>query len=102
MTKIGVGVGEEFPVGEEPKGDAPEGEETGRGHRGDRREAWCRFRQHMRAKWHARRHGFGHRHGGDGAEALAEFHHHHVHRLVIGGLALIGLAALISTLHSRR
>jgi hypothetical protein len=27
---------------------------------------------------------------------------HHMHRLLIGGLALVGLAALLSLFHSRR
>ncbi|MDR3525988.1 MAG: hypothetical protein P4L57_01825 [Rhizomicrobium sp.] len=108
MTKFGVGVGEEFPVDEENRSEQEAGSEgrshrCGRGDRGAGHDAWHQFRDQMRAEWRARRRAFhdsmGRHHDGEGMDDLRA---HHMHRLVIGGLALVGLAALLSLFHSRR
>jgi hypothetical protein len=107
MPKLGVGVGEEFPLDEE-NGPQPE-QETGpnpdceewRRRRAMHREAWRRFRNQMRAEWSQRRRAF--REGlrrQDDVEPMDTMHDRHLHHLVIGGLALIGLAALLG-LHRR-
>ncbi len=102
MTKFGVGVGEEFPVDDRPQQEAGDGDADHSDHRA-RHEAWHRFRDQMRAEWRERRRSFrdsmGHHHGADRMDDLRA---HHVHRLLIGGLALVGLAALLSLFHSRR
>ncbi len=110
MTKFGVGVGEEFPVDEQnrPQQDAgPETEDEprrcGRGDHRARHEAWHQFRDQLRAEWRARRRAFRDSMGQrEGVEAMDDWRVHHVHKLVIGGLALVGLAALLSLFHSRR
>jgi hypothetical protein len=101
MSKFGVGVGEEFPVDEQRKSDQDaEAGCGGRGTREARREAWHRFRHQMHDEWHARRRAmrdaFGER-----EEAMRDFRRDHLHHLVIGGLAVIGLAALLNHLHHR-
>lgn len=105
MTKFGVGVGEEFPVDDRPQQESgPEGEahRCGGRHR-DGHEAWHRFRDQLRAEWHERRRAFrDSRAQRDGVDALDDWRAHHVHRLLIGGLALVGVAALLSLFHSRR
>jgi|GEM_PF-1604765 len=105
MTKYGVGVGEEFPVDDRPEVSENDDDSRccGQGAHASRKEAWRRFRHHMKAEWHARRHGFGRFRGHhDGVEPLDELRAHHIHKLVIGGLALIGIAAILSALNSRR
>jgi len=95
MTKLDVSVGEEFPVADEP-GPQPEDHEESTccghgGHRG-RQQAW----QQMRAHWLARHRAFHDRlHGQDEGDVIAALRAHHVHHMVLGALALIGLAALI-------
>jgi hypothetical protein len=99
MSKIGVSVGEDFPVDEETHN-----EEDGPccGHGDARREAWRKFRHHMHAEWHARRaamrDAFTKR---DDVEAIHDLHARHLHHFIIGGLALAGLAALLAHLHHR-
>ena len=113
MSKIGVGVGEDFPVDEQNRPqpeDHPHGEE--REHccgedwhrqRQARREAWRRFRHQMHEEWHTRRRAMRDRmrHQDDveilGPETLR---HRQLAHLVIAGLAILGLAALINH-HSR-
>lgn len=102
MSKFGIGIGEEFPVDEQSQPDVPEeGAHRCRHGRHGHHKAWRHFRQRMKAEWHSRHHG---RHGrnADGVEVLGDLRAHHVHKLVIGGLALIGVAALIGALNSRR
>jgi hypothetical protein len=92
MTKLDVGVGEDFPVADEP-GNKPENHEetTCCGH-GGRHQAW----QQMRDQWLARHRAFHDRlHGRDAGDVVAALRAHHVHHLVLGALVLIGLAALI-------
>ena len=106
MSKFGVGIGEEFPLDEETR-PPPGAEETCCGsskewqnRRALRREAWRRLRDQIHAEWHAR------------ARAMAEQYRQrdpvepmdgsaerstHVHHLVIGALALVGLAALFGS-----
>ena len=119
MSKLGVGVGEEFPVDEEKKREeaAPLGEGAssdpwcsgpGFGPRfggpfDDHHEAWCRWRNQMRAEWQARRramreHFRSELHGEEDTEAPHR-HHPRPYHLVIGALALIGLAALLGHRH---
>ena len=106
MTKFGVGVGEEFPVDDRPQSESGSQEETHRcgrrGHR-ERHDAWHQFRDQMRSEWRARRRAFresmGRAEGPDFVEALRR---PHVQKVVIGGLALIGLAALLSLITPRR
>lgn len=108
MTKYGVGVGEDFPVDDRPQAEqeeaGPEGERFrcgGRGFRG-RHDAWHQFRDQMRAEWRARRRAFrDSMNQREGVEAMDE-HHRHAHKIVIGGLALIGLAALLNLFTNRR
>ena len=106
MSKLGVGVGEEFPVDEQNRPQPEQKEESGccgadwHRRRALRREAWRRFRHQMHAEWHAcRRTMMGEREGVEPLDAAA-LHERHLHHLVIGALAVIGLAALFS--HHRR
>jgi len=103
MTKLGVGVGEEFPVDEKnrPASEPPPEDDgshcCGHGAHAARREAWRRFRQQMHAEWHDRRRAF--RDGlnrQDTVEIMEGLRARRVHHLVLGALALIGLAALFS------
>lgn len=102
MSKIGVGVGEDFPVDENNK---PEVEDLGHCHRGhhgghDQKDAWRRFRHQMHKEWHARRRAF--RDGNhDAGEMLHHIRQHHLHHLIVGGLAVLGLAAIIAGLRHR-
>jgi hypothetical protein len=107
MSKFGVGVGEEFPLDEKPRATQQDQQDEGAGccGHGDhqaRREAWRRFRQQMRAEWWARRRAmhdaFHHR---EGAEAIHHPHERRIHHLIIGGLAMFGLAALLGALRHR-
>ena len=110
MSKLGVGVGEEFPVDEQnrpqPEQSRPEDEAGCCGadwhrRREMRREAWRRFRHQMHAEWHAQRRAMRDSlRRQDGVEPLDVLHDRHLHHLVIGALAVIGLAALFS--HHRR
>lgn len=101
MSKIGVGVGEEFPVDENPRNDNASGsEDECRGH-GRGRGKWHRF-HHMHQQWHARRDAMrGRFHRRFGADAMHGFNERHMHHLIIGGLAMIGLAALLGALRHR-
>ena len=100
MSKIGVGVGEDFPVDEnKPEPDAAEAEYLGTCHSRHqaRRDAWRRFRHQMHEEWHAKRRAF--RDGlndREAAEAIQEFRARHLHHLIVGGLAVLGLAAIIA------
>jgi len=102
MTKLDVGIGEEFPLDEdaprqpENKAESVGCDEDWRNRRRQRREAWRRFRDQMHAEWHGRRRGF--RDGlnrQDDAEILDALRSRHVQHLALGALALIGLAALL-------
>jgi len=103
MSKIGVGVGEDFPVDDRPQREDPAqaeccGEDWHR-EREVRRQAWRRFRHQMHAEWRARRRAFrDHLHQTDDVEILgpAELRARHLGHLVIAGLAILGLAALIN------
>ncbi len=103
MSKIGVGVGEDFPVDEKNK-EEPEVEDLGTCHaRNDaRRDAWRRLRHQMHEEWHARRRawrdGLNDR---DAVEAMHDFREKHLHHLIVGGLAVLGLAAIIAGLRHR-
>jgi hypothetical protein len=106
MTKFGVGVGEEFPVDEQNRPQREQTEESGccgsdwRRQHELRREAWRRFRHQMHAEWHARRRAMrDHLRQQDAVESL-DLRGRHVGHLVIGALAIIGLAALFNH-HSR-
>jgi hypothetical protein len=107
MSKLGVGVGEDFPLDEEKTRQAGEespccGSEWHR-QRAQGREAWRRMREQMRAEWRARRHAMHQRFAErDPIEpiASAEAHSRHMHHLAVGALALIGLAALLG--HHRK
>lgn len=99
MSKFGVGVGEDFPVAEQgPEASKTEQESRGCGYRG-RRHALRQFRRRMKAEWMARHPGFCRQGRGGTAE---DFHNHPAKMLVIGGLAVAGLAALIGALGNRR
>lgn len=101
MSKVGVGVGEEFPVDEQNKSDQhTEAGCCGHGTHEARREAWHRFRHQMHAEWHARRRAMRDAFGGR-EEAMHDFRRDHLHHLIIGGLAVVGLAALLNHLHHR-
>ena len=110
MTKFGVGVGEEFPVDEQNRPQSESGADSdqdghrcGRGGYRARHDAWHQFRDQMRAEWRARRRAFRDSMGRhDGADVIDDLRAHHVHKFLIGGLALIGLAALLSLFQSRR
>lgn len=104
MSKIGVGIGEDFPVDEQNRPNSEDGEESccGRGAHEARHEAWRRFRHQMHAEWHARRRAmrdaFNRR---EAVEVLHDLRERHLHHLIIGGLAVVGLAALLSSLRHR-
>jgi hypothetical protein len=120
MSKLGVGVGEEFPVDEEKKRDdaaAPLGEgassdpwccDPGFGPRfggphDDHHEAWRRWRNQMRAEWQAHRHAmhqhFHNRQPAEGEGEAPHRYHPRPYHLVVGALAVIGLAALLGHRH---
>jgi len=107
MSKIGVGVGEDFPVDEKNRPDTesgPEVEDLGTCHsRNDaRRDAWRQFRHQMHEEWHAKRRAFRDRlNERDGVEAIHDFRERHLHHLIVGGLAVLGLAAIITGLRRR-
>jgi hypothetical protein len=113
MSKLGVGVGEEFPVDEEKKCEetaAAPGEDADPcrcgpgshfgGTRAERREAMRRWRHQMRSEWRARRRAM---HEQFHRKFAGEMHHHDarhvVGKLAVAGLALIGLAALFHYHH---
>ena len=107
MSKIGVGVGEDFPVDEKNRPETetqPEVEDLGTCHSRNqaRRAAWRQFRHQMHEEWHARRrawrNGLGER---DGVEAIHDLRDKHLHHLIIGGLAVVGIAALFGVLRHR-
>ena len=109
MSKFGVGVGEEFPVDEEPRATQEDEGERCCGHGAHearreawRREKWRRFKRQMHAEWRARRHAmrdaFDRR---EDVEAVYDPHARRVHNLIVGGLAMLGLAALIGVLRHR-
>jgi hypothetical protein len=99
MSKLGVGVGEDFPV--DDTAPNPEQSDCAQEHfeawREQRRQ-WRKMRHEWRAKRAAMREQFraryGHRHGPDDGVCADERHQRHVHHVVLGALALIGLAAL--------
>lgn len=99
MSKIGVGVGEDFPVAEDVNETSENNQENCR-HGRHGRERWGHFRHKMR-ELRAARHAFHHHHG-DAEDMMAHIRAHHLKGLLIGGLALIGAAAILSALHSRR
>lgn len=107
MSKIGVGVGEDFPVDEKNRPETesqPEVEDLGNCHSRDeaRRAAWRRFRRQMHEEWHARRRAWREGRGErDGVEAIHDFRDKHLHHLIVGGLAVLGLAAILASLRHR-
>jgi hypothetical protein len=110
MSKLGVGVGEDFPVDENntPEGTSDEEHAGGccgagaRMHPWQRREAWRRFRDQMRSEFLARRQAMHeHMHSGENT-AEAVWRKPYLPHLVIGALALIGLAALLGHHHQDR
>ena len=104
MSKIGVGIGEDFPVDENPREQTEGVEDLGTCHsrHEGRRKAWRHFRHQMHAEWHARRRAmrdaFNER---EAVEAMHDFREKHLHHLIIGGLAVVGLAALFGALRHR-
>jgi tRNA A37 N6-isopentenylltransferase MiaA len=103
MSKIGVGVGEDFPVDENDK-SGPEVEDLGNCHSRHRarRQAWHQFRRQMREEWHARRQAMRDAlNDREAVEAIHDFRTRHLHHVLIGGLAVVGLAALFGALRSR-
>lgn len=103
MTKYGVGVGEDLPVDEnkpEPLGNDRENPRCGQ--RGGY-NAWQRFRERTRTECHGPRRSF--RRGfsqQEAVEALDDLRSQYLHRLALGGLALIGVAAFLALLNTRR
>lgn len=99
MSKFGVGVGEDFPVDENKSETGAE--DLGHCHRGHhgRKEAWRKFRHQMHEEWHARRRAF--RDGLNDRDAVEAIRQHHLHHLIVGGLAVLGLAAIIAGLRHR-
>ena len=112
MSKLDVGVGEEFPVDEGTAAQESGACGTGCGP-GDRSEAYRQWReqkrqwrQQMRAEWRTRKHAMRERFRGEfsGADASEGPHlsAHHMRHLAIGALALIGWrlfwAAVITTI----
>ena len=102
MSKFGVGVGEDFPVDD----TAPNPEQDDRAQ--EHFAAWCEQKRQwrkMRHEWRAKRaamreqfrarHGHHHHDADDGVVA-DDRHKRHVHHVVLGALALIGLAALFN------
>ena len=103
MSKIGVGVGEDFPVDENDK-TAPEAEDLGTCHSRHhaRRGAWRKFRRQMHEEWHARRQAMRDAwNEREAVEAIHDFRTKHLHHVLIGGLAVVGLAALFGAFRSR-
>lgn len=105
MSKFGVGVGEDFPLDEEARAnatqdDVPDDERfCTHDYRAARRRAWRRFKRQMHEEWHARRRAF--RDGFNRRDGVEVIHDRHLHHLVVGGLAMIGLAALFGILRHR-
>ncbi len=100
MSKIGVGVGEDFPVDEnqEPGGEDRPFRGCGNPAHRARRAAWRRLRHQMHEEWHARRRAMRDAMDPETVQAMREQHLHH---LVIGGLAVVGLAAVLGLLRHR-
>ena len=110
MGKLGVGVGEEFPVDENVA--SQESGETGGccGTRGERLHAAARqwheqkrqWRRQMRADWHAQkqamREQFRREFMGNDDEVRA-VHRSATRHLAVGALVLVGLAALLGHRH---
>jgi len=111
MGKFGVGVGEDFPLDEEagrgkppPEDEEPPccGPDDWRRQRDLRREAWRRFRRQMREEWRAHRRAFHRRcHEPGTVEPMDDERGARLHHLLIGALAVIGLAALFGSRHRR-
>ncbi len=105
MSKLDVGVGEEFPVSEGAA--VPEsgrcGADCGPGDRGEAYRQWReqkrQWHRQMRAEWRTRKHAMRERYRSEFSGAnTGEGPHlsaHHMRHLAIGALALIGLAALL-------
>ena len=115
MSKLGVGVGEEFPVDEDvTREEAAPGDDAGSvrwgrgcrfgGPRTEQREALRAWRDQMRAEWRARRRAmrehFRNRYYVEGEDGVLEGHYLRPHHLVVGALAVIGLAALLGRHHN--
>ena len=117
MSKLGVGVGEEFPVDEEKMREdaaAPLGEGAsvdpsfcGPGFRSrfggspdDHHEAMRHWHHQMRSEWRARRRAMREQfHRGIAGDNRHHDARHMVGRFAVAGLALIGLAALFHHRH---
>jgi hypothetical protein len=99
MSKLGVGVGEDFPLdGEQARPGAEDFhrcEEEWEKRRDQAFRSWRRMRSQMSADWRARRREM-HRHftEQEPVEPMDGARMPQLHHLVIGGLALLGLAAL--------
>lgn len=101
MSKIGVGVGEEFPVDEDAN---PQTEDLGTcySRNAERRAQWRRFRQQMREEWRARRRAWRDRFNRrETVEVIDDLKEKRLHHLVLGGLALVGIAAILGALRNR-
>jgi hypothetical protein len=102
MSKIGVGVGEEFPVDETKpaEGGAPGSQDEDRA----RYRAWREEREKMRSEWREKKRAFREEirqrwRERFGDRPYGDFdHHHHHHRIVplaiVAGIGLIALALL--------
>jgi len=108
MGKLDVGVGEEFPLDEQAKREGvPDGPTccnygpNGGPHQ-EQREAWRRWRHHMRAEWHDRKRAIREQFRREFAEDAEHHRHHMIGKIAVAGLALVGLAALIGHHHHDR
>jgi MYXO-CTERM domain-containing protein len=120
MSKLGVGVGEDFPVDEKAQHEdsshaedvppdpgccGPHFRSRFGGSHADQHAAWRRFRHQMRAEWRARKRAMREqfRHGeweaSDARPADDDRHGPRPHHILMGALALIGLAALLGHRH---
>lgn len=108
MSKIDVSVGEDFPV-DPPQEHEQHGNDGGccgrHGAGGDGYEAWRQWREQkrqwrrMRAEWRARRHAMRHQFRREYWDRSAPHHDRLVHSLVLGALAVIGIAAIFGGHH---
>lgn len=104
MSKFGVGVGEDFPVDENDKTQGPEVEDLGncQGRHRARHKAWHQFRRQMHEEWHARRRAMRDAwNERDPVEAVHDIRTKHLHHILIGGLAMVGLAAILGAMRHR-
>ena len=101
MGKLGVGVGEEFPVDEGAQAGSEPGGCCGGGDRNEAFHQWReqkrQWRHQMRAQWRARRQAMRGRFRdefGANDDVRSEHFHGHAQHLAFAALVVIGLAAL--------